>query len=31
MREAEIKRKTGETDISLTLNIDGKGKSDIST
>ena len=31
MREAEIKRKTGETDISLKLNIDGKGKSDIST
>ena len=31
MREAEIKRKTGETDISLTLNIYGKGKSDIST
>ena len=31
MREAEIKRKTGETDISLILNIDGKGKSDIST
>lgn len=31
MREAEIKRKTGETDIRLILNIDGKGKSDIST
>lgn len=29
MRTAEIKRKTGETDISLTLNIDGSGKSDI--
>ncbi|MBR3815693.1 MAG: imidazoleglycerol-phosphate dehydratase HisB [Clostridia bacterium] len=29
MRTAEIKRKTGETDISLTLNIDGSGKSNI--
>lgn len=27
MRTAEIKRKTAETDISLTLNIDGKGES----
>lgn len=29
MRVAEIKRKTKETDISLTLNLDGKGVSDI--
>ena len=29
MRTATINRKTGETDISLTLNIDGSGKSDI--
>lgn len=29
MREARIKRKTNETDISLSLNIDGKGMSDI--
>ena len=29
MRAAEIKRKTAETDISLTLNLDGSGKSDI--
>lgn len=31
MRTAEIKRKTAETDITLSLNIDGSGKSDIST
>ena len=31
MRTAEIKRKTAETDIALKLNIDGSGKSDIST
>ncbi|MBE6968955.1 MAG: imidazoleglycerol-phosphate dehydratase HisB [Ruminococcaceae bacterium] len=31
MRTAEIKRKTGETDIVLTLNVDGRGKSDIQT
>lgn len=31
MRIAEIVRKTNETDISLTLNLDGSGKSDIST
>ena len=31
MRTAEIKRKTAETDIELELNIDGSGKSDIST
>ena len=29
MRTAEIKRKTNETDISLTLNLDGKGVSNI--
>lgn len=31
MRTAEIKRKTAETDISLSLNLDGTGKSDISS
>lgn len=31
MRSAEIKRKTNETDISLSLNLDGKGSSDISS
>ena len=31
MRTAEIKRKTAETDIYLSLNIDGSGKSDINT
>ena len=31
MRTAEIKRKTAETDIQLDLNIDGSGKSEIST
>ena len=31
MRNAEIKRKTSETDIKMTLNLDGSGKSDIST
>ena len=31
MRSAEIKRKTGETDIVLSLNLDGKGTSDIKT
>ena len=30
-RIANIERKTGETDISLTLNIDGSGKSNINT
>lgn len=29
MRAAEIKRKTNETDISLSLNLDGSGKSEI--
>lgn len=29
MRYAEIKRKTNETDIALTLNLDGTGKSEI--
>ena len=31
MRTSEIKRKTMETDIVLSLNIDGTGKSDINT
>lgn len=31
MRIAEIKRTTAETDISLSLNLDGNGKSDINT
>ena len=31
MRVAEINRKTNETDISLTLNIDGKGESQINS
>ena len=31
MRTATINRKTAETDISLTLNIDGEGKADIQT
>ena len=31
MRVAEIKRKTAETDIELSLNIDGSGKSNIDT
>ena len=31
MRTAEIKRKTAETDITLTLNLDGTGKSEISS
>ncbi len=31
MREANINRKTAETDIQLTLNIDGTGKADIKT
>jgi len=30
-RTAELKRKTGETDISIKLNLDGTGKSSIST
>ncbi len=29
MRSSEIKRKTAETDISLKLNLDGSGKSDV--
>ena len=29
MRSAEIKRKTAETDISLTLELDGSGKGSI--
>ena len=31
MRQAEIRRKTAETDISLSLTIEGTGKSDIAT
>ena len=31
MRTAEIARKTAETDISLTLNLDGTGKSSVNT
>ena len=31
MRNAEIKRKTGETDIILTLNLDGEGETKINT
>lgn len=31
MRKAELKRKTGETNISLSLNLDGSGKGDINT
>ena len=31
MRTAEIKRKTAETDITLELNLDGSGKSEINT
>ncbi len=31
MRTATINRKTGETDITLTLAIDGRGKADVNT
>ena len=31
MRTAEVTRKTAETDISLKLNLDGSGKSNINT
>lgn len=31
MRKAEIVRKTGETDITLSLDIDGKGESEVSS
>ena len=31
MRSAEIIRKTKETDINLSLNLDGSGKSNIDT
>ena len=30
-RSAEIQRKTNETDIAMSLNIDGRGKADINT
>jgi len=30
-RKFEVSRKTGETDITLSINIDGSGKSNIST
>jgi len=31
MRKAQIQRKTNETDIKLTLNVDGKGRYEVST
>ena len=31
MRQAEVKRKTGETDIQVALNLDGSGKNEIDT
>ena len=31
MRTVSIKRKTSETDIAITLNLDGTGKADIET
>lgn len=31
MRKAQIKRKTGETDIALSINLDGKGESKINS
>lgn len=31
MRTSEITRKTAETDIALTLNLDGKGRADVAT
>ncbi|MCR5292127.1 MAG: imidazoleglycerol-phosphate dehydratase HisB [Eubacterium sp.] len=30
-RKATVERKTGETDIKLTINLDGKGKADVNT
>lgn len=30
-RKAELRRRTGETDITLALNLDGSGKADIDT
>lgn len=31
MRTAELKRKTAETDIEMSINLDGEGKADVST
>ena len=31
MRQTQISRKTRETDVSLTLNLDGKGIAEINT
>ena len=31
MRQAQLTRKTNETDITVSLNLDGSGKADIST
>ena len=31
LRKADVSRKTGETDIKISLNIDGSGKSNIDT
>jgi imidazoleglycerol-phosphate dehydratase len=31
MRSATVQRKTGETDVSVTLNVDGRGRADVKT